>query len=128
MPYTVISNRKSTSVALHFTSSNTTVNITGNTATSNVALPGETLTGAYITQAVWGCDPNGYITVSRGGTLVAAYDSTGQHEYAGTGMPINAGATAANLVVNIMGSTNCFLLLELQKVGNLTANSEYFQI
>lgn len=128
MPYTVISNRKSTSVALHFTSSNTTVNITGNTATSNVALPGETLTGAYITQAVWGCDPNGYITVSRGGTLVAAYDSTGQHEYAGTGMPINAGATAANLQVNIMGSTNCFLLLELQKVGNLTANSEYFQV
>ena len=128
MPYSIISNRKNTSVALHFTSSNTTVLVTGNTATSNIAMPGETLTGAYITQAVWGCDPNGYITVSRGGTLVAAYDSTGQHEYAGTGMPINAGATAANLQVNIMGSTNCFLLLELQKIGNLTANSEYFQI
>jgi hypothetical protein len=128
MPYSIISNRKNTSVALHFTSSNTTVLVTGNTTTSNIAMPGETLTGAYITQAVWGCDPNGYITVSRGGTLVAAYDSSGQHEYAGTGMPINAGATAANLQVNIMGSTNCFLLLELQKLGNLTANSEYFQI
>ena len=126
MPYSVISNRKNTSVALHFTSSNTSVNVTGNTATSNIALPGETLTGAYITQAVWGCDPNGYITVKRGGVLVAAYDSSGQHEYAGCGMPINAGATA-NLQVDIMGSTNCFILLELQKVGNLTANSEYFQ-
>jgi hypothetical protein len=128
MAYSIIANRKNTSVALHFASSNSTVFVTGNTATSNIALPGETLTGAYITQAVWGCDPSGYITVRRDGTLVAAYDSTGQHEYAGCGMPINVGSTAANLVVSIMGSTNCFLLLELQKLGNLTANSEYFQI
>jgi len=125
MPYSVVSNRKSTSVVLHFASSNSTVLVTGNTATSNIALAGESITGAYITQAVWGCDPNGYITVKRGGTLVAAYDSTGQHEYAGCGMPINVGATAANLQVDIMGSTNCFLLLELQKQGNLTANTEY---
>jgi hypothetical protein len=125
MSYSVVSNRKSTSVVLHFASSNSTVLVTGNTATSNIALAGESITGAYITQAVWGCDPNGYITVKRGGTLVAAYDSTGQHEYAGCGMPINVGATAANLQVDIMGSTNCFLLLELQKQGNLTANTEY---
>ncbi len=125
MPYSVVSNRKSTSVVLHFASSNSTVLVTSNTATSNIALAGESITGAYITQAVWGCDPNGYITVKRGGTLVAAYDSTGQHEYAGCGMPINVGATAANLQVDIIGSTNCFLLLELQKQGNLTANTEY---
>jgi hypothetical protein len=125
MPYSVVSNRKSTSVVLHFASSNSTVLVTGNTATSNIALAGESITGAYITQAVWGCDPNGYITVKRGGELVAAYDSTGQHEYAGCGMPINVGATAANLQVDIIGSTNCFLLLELQKQGNLTANTEY---
>ena len=127
MPYSVVSNRKNTSVVLHFASSNSTVLITGNTATSNIALPGETITGAYITQAVWGCDPNGYITIKRGGQLVAAYDSTGQHEYAGAGMPINVGSTAANLQVDIMGSTNAFLVIELQKQGNLTANSEYFQ-
>ena len=128
MAYSIISNKKNTSVALHFASSNSTVLVTGNSAVSNIALAGETLTGAYITQAVWGCDPSGYITVKRGGTLVAAYDSTGQHEYAGCGMPINVGSTAANLQVDIMGSTNCFLLLELQKQGNLTSNSEYFQI
>lgn len=125
MPYSVVSNRKSTSVVLHFASSNTTVQVTGNTATSNIALAGETITGAYITQAVWGCDPNGYITIKRGGTLVAAYDSTGQHEYAGCGMPINVGATAANLQVDIMGSTNCFILLELQKQGDLITDTEY---
>lgn len=128
MPYTIISNRKNTSIVLHFASSNSTVLVTGNTATSNIALSGEDITGAYITQAVWGCDPNGYITVKRGGQLVAAYDSSGQHEYAGCSMPINVGSTAANLQVDIMGSTNCFLLLELQKQGNLTANSEYFQV
>lgn len=128
MAYTVVSNRKNTSVVLHFASSNSTVLITGNTATSNIALAGETLTGAYITQAVWGCDPSGYIIVKRGGQLVAAYDSSGQHEYAGAGMPINVNSTAANLQVDIVGSTNAFLLLELQKEGNLTANSEYFQV
>jgi len=129
MAYSIISNKKNTSVVLHFASiGNTTIRVTGNNAVSNIALPGETLTGAYITQAVWGCDGSGYITVNRDSTLVAAYDSTGQHEYAGTGMPINVGATAANLVVSILGSTNCFLMLELQKQGNLTSNSEYFQI
>ncbi len=45
MPYSVVSNRKSTSVVLHFASANTTVLVTGNTATSNIALPGETITG-----------------------------------------------------------------------------------
>jgi hypothetical protein len=128
MPYSIVSNRKNTSVVLHFASSNSTVLVTGNNAVSNIALPGETITGAYITQAVWGCDPSGYITVKRGGTLVAAYDSTGQHEYAGCGMPINVGSDAANLQVDIIGSTNCFLIMELQKQGDLTANSEYFQV
>ena len=129
MAYSIISNKKNTSVVLHFASiGNTTIRVTGNNEVSNIALTGETLTGAYITQAVWGCDGNGFITVNRDSTLVAAYDSSGQHEYAGCGMPINVGATAANLVVSILGSTNCFLMLELQKQGNLTANSEYFQI
>lgn len=128
MATTVISNRKNTSVVLHFASSNSTILITGNTATSNIALPGETITGAYITQSAWGTDGSCYITVKRGGTLVAVYDSSGQHEYAGTGMPINVNNTAANLQVEFVGSTNGFLLLELQKEGNLTANSEYFQV
>lgn len=125
MAYSVVSNRKNTSIVLHFTS-NSTVLITGNSAVSNIALPGETLTGAYITQAIWGADGQGYITVKRGGNIVAVYDSTGQHEYAGTGMPINVGSTAANMQVDF--TSTGFLLLELQKEGNLTANSEYFQI
>jgi hypothetical protein len=128
MAVNIISNKPRTSIALHVASTNATLVIAGNNAVSNIASPGETLTGAYITQAVWGCDPNGYIVIKRGTTPVAFYDSTGQQEYAGTGMPINVGL-ADNLLVEFVGSSNCYIMFELQKVGpNLTANSEYFQV
>jgi hypothetical protein len=128
MAVNIISNKPRTSIALHIASTNATLVIAGNNAVSNIASPGETLTGAYITQAVWGCDPNGYIVIKRGTTPVAFYDSTGQQEYAGTGMPINVGL-ADNLSVEFVGSSNCYVMFELQKVGpNLTANSEYFQV
>ena len=125
MAVNVISNKPRTSIVLHVASTNATLVIAGNNAVSNIASPGETLSGAYITQAIWGCDPNGYIVIKRGTTPVAFYDSTGQQEYAGTGMPINVGA-AQNLTVDFVGSANSFLLIELQKVGNFT--SEYFQV
>jgi hypothetical protein len=128
MAVNIISNKPRTSIALHIASTNATLVIAGNNAVSNIASPGETLTGAYITQAVWGCDPSGYIVIKRGTTPVAFYDSTGQQEYAGTGMPINVGL-ADNLSVEFVGSSNCYVMFELQKVGpNLTANSEYFQV
>jgi len=127
MAVSIVSNKSRTSIVLHVASANATLVIAGNNAVSNIASPGETLTGAYITQAVWGCDPNGYIVIKRGTTPVAFYDSTGQHEYAGAGMPINVGLTS-NLSVEFVGSSNCFVVFELQKVGpDLTANSEYFQ-
>lgn len=129
MPLTIVSNRPRTSVVLHVTPGNTSINVTGNSAVSNIASPGETLTGAYITQAVWGTAPTGHIIIRRGGTAVAVYDASGQHEYAGCGMPINVGQNEANLGIEFVGATNAFILLELQKVGpNLTSNSQYFQI
>ena len=125
MAVNVISNRKNTSVVLHVASANSgNVVIAGNSTVSNVAISNEILTGAYITQVVWGCDGNGHIQVLRGANLVAVYDSTGQHEYAGTGMPINM-YPAANLSINLVGSANSFIAIELQKVGNFT--SEYLQ-
>lgn len=129
MAVTVVSNRPRTSAVFHVAGANATIVVAGNSSVSNVASAGETLTGAYITQAVWGCDPAGYIVIKRDATPVAFYDSTGQHEYAGTGMPINAGQNAANLSVEFVGSSNCFILFEVQKVGpDLTSNSEYFQV
>lgn len=128
MAVTVISNKPRLSAVFHVASANATLVVAGNSSVSNVASPGEELTGAYITQAVWGCDGTGYIVIKRGSTPVAVYDSTGQHEYAGTGMPITVGQTA-NVSVEFVGSSNCFVMFEVQKVGpNLNANSEYFQV
>jgi hypothetical protein len=127
MAVTIVSNKARTSAVIHVTSANATLKITGNTTTSNLASPGETLTGAYITQAAWGCDPQGYIIIKRDDTPVAFYDSTGQHEYAGCGMPITALQTAANLSVEFVSSSNCFIIFELQKVGPIPGPSDYFQ-
>jgi hypothetical protein len=129
MAVTIVSNRPRTAVVIHAATANATLVVAGNSSVSNIASPGETLTGAYITQAAWGCDPNGYIVIKRDATPVAFYDSTGQHEYAGAGMPITAAQTAANLTIEFVGSSNCFIIFEMQKVGpNLTSNSEYFQV
>ena len=128
MAVTVVSNKPRTSVVLHVASANATLVVAGNSSVSNIASPGETLTGAYICQAAWGCDPEGYIIIKRDSTPVAFYDSTGQHEYAGAGMPITALQSAANLSIEFAGSSNCFIIFELQKVGpELNTNSEYFQ-
>ena len=128
MAVTVVSNKPRLSAVFHVAGANATIVVAGNNSVSNVASPGETLTGAYITQAVWGCDPNGYIVIKRGSDIASVYDSTGQHEYAGCGMPVNVGQSA-NLSVEFVGSANCFITFEVQKVGpDLTANSGYFQI
>ena len=132
MAVSVISNKKNLSLVLHVSSANSgNIVVTGNSTTSNiggtstcVALSDEVLTGAYITQVVWGSDGAGSIQILRGANVAAVYDSTGQHEYAGTGMPLNMWP-AANLAVNFIGSSNAFVTIELQKIGNFT--SEYLQ-
>ena len=132
MAVSVISNKKNLSLVLHISSANSgNIVVSGNSTTSNiggtstcVALSDEVLTGAYITQVAWGSDGAGSIQVLRGANLAAVYDSTGQHEYAGCGMPLNMWP-AANLAVNFIGSSNAFVTIELQKIGNFT--SEYLQ-
>lgn len=125
-----VSNRKNTSFVLHVSAANSgNVVVSGNSTTTNVAATStciaqgnEVMTGAYITQAFWGCDGTGHIQVFRGSTLVAVYDSTGQKDYAGCGMPLNVNP-AANLVVNFVGSSNAYCILELQKLGT---TSDYY--
>lgn len=124
MAYTITANRKNTSAVIHAASANVSLTIAGNSATSNVAISDEVLTGAYITQAFWGCDGVGHIQVKRGSTLVAVYDSTGQQEYAGVGMPITVGASDT-LNIQFVGSANSYIMLEIQKIGDFT--SEYIQ-
>jgi hypothetical protein len=125
-----ISSRKNTSFVVHVSAANSgNIVLSGNSTTTNVAgtstcvaIDNEIFSGAYITQAFWGSDGTGSIQVLRGATVVAVYDSTGQKDYAGCGMPLNINPTA-NLVVNFVGSSNAYCLLELQKQGTFT--SEY---
>jgi len=126
-----VSNRKNTSFVLHVSAANSgNVVVSGNSTTTNVAgtstciaTGDEVISGAYITQVVWGSDGAGSIQVLRGSTLVAVYDSTGQKDYAGCGIPLNVNPTA-NLVVNFIGSSNAYCILELQKLGT---TSEYLR-
>ena len=125
-----ISSRKNTSFVVHVSAANSgNIILSGNSTTTNVngtstcvAIGDEILSGAYITQAFWGCDGTGHIQVLRGSTLVATYDSTGQKDYAGCGMALTVGQTA-NLTVEFVGTANGYVLLEVQKVGTFT--SEY---
>ena len=66
MAATIMSNKPRTSAVIHVAGANATFIVPGANGASDLAAPGETLTGAYITQAVWGCDPNCFITIKRG--------------------------------------------------------------
>jgi co-chaperonin GroES (HSP10) len=125
-----ISSRKNTSFVVHVSAANSgNIVLVGNSTTTNVnststcvAIGDEVFSGAYITQAFFGTDGNGHIQVLRGSTLVATYDTSGQKDYAGCGMPLNINPTA-NLVINFVGTSNAYCMLELQKQG--TFISEY---
>lgn len=127
MALTITSNKKHTSVTIHVTTANATLKIAGNNSVSNIALGDEELTGATITQAFWGIDPgsDGHVVIKRGSTVVAVYDSTGYHDYAGCGMTLSVGK-GDDLTVEFNSSANGFVLLEMQKIGANGA-SDYFQ-
>jgi hypothetical protein len=125
MPVTVISNKPRTSAVLHVTAPTANVVIVGNSTVSAIASNNEVISGAFITQAAWGMQAGGTILIKRGANTVAVYDSTGQHEYAGCGMPIKTHELAANLTVEFTGTSNGFIIFELQKLGTFAA-SEYF--
>lgn len=128
MAVSIISNKKNTSATIHVSVANTTIKVSGNSVTTNVdatstclAVSNEILSGAYITQAFWGIDPNGYAVIKRGTTPVAIYDSTGYKDYAGNGLALTVGQTA-NLTVEFVGTANAYVLLEVQKVGTFTSD------
>ncbi len=128
MAVSIISNKKNTSATIHVSVANTTIKVSGNSVTTNVdatstclAVDNEVLSGAYITQAFWGIDPNGYAVIKRGTTPVAIYDSTGYKDYAGNGLALTV-AQAANLTVEFVGTANAYVLLEVQKVGTFASD------
>lgn len=124
----IIANRKNLSTTIHFVA-NGTIKIAGNNSVSEIALPGETITGATITQ-VWHGSQNEW-HVKRGANTVAIFDSTAYIDFAGCGNALNLDATQ-DLTVELVGTSNGYIMIELQKIGPngspLTANSEYFQV
>lgn len=127
MSVRVISNKKNTSFVVHATA-NGSLTIAGNNSVSNVAISDEILTGATITQAIFGVAPagDGHVVVKRGANVVAVYDSTGQHDYAGCGMPISRDQTGT-LVFEGNATGSWFVMLECQKVTSSNGVSDYFR-
>lgn len=115
-----IINRNKTSAVVHVTS-NTTITVSGNSSVSNIAFGDgntqieETLTGASISQIFWGSAPNAYWNVKRGTTLVLTLPNSGSIDFAGSGCALTANSANA-VVVELVGSANGFLMMELQKI------------
>lgn len=131
MSVKVISNKKHTSFVVHATS-NGTLTIAGNSSVSNVAVSNEVLNGASIVQAIYGIAPgtDGHVVVKRGANVVAVYDSTGYHDYAGSGMALTTdSAGTLTIEFSSTGANTAalgFLMLECQKIG-ANGQSDYFQ-
>jgi hypothetical protein len=129
MAVNITSNKKGTSATIHISNANAMLTMAGNSSVSVIALGDEVLTGAYITQLYFGHDgsaADGGIVVYRNSNVVFASDTSTYLDFAGTGMALNVNQTA-NLDVRFIGTNNAYCFLEVQKVGNLTANSQYFQ-
>lgn len=129
MTVTVTSNKKGTAASIHISNANTTLTMAGNSSVSAIAIGDEVLTGAYITQLYFGHDgsaADGGLAVYRGANLVIAVDTSTYLDFAGTGMALTVDQSA-NLGIRFIGTNSAYCFLEVQKVGNLTANSQYFQ-
>lgn len=110
----VISNKKGLSAVIHLTA-NATINISGNSTTSDICTGDEVITGAYISQIWYGTGNSAYWEIKRGANTVLHLDSTGYMDFAGSGVPLNkdvAGTLVANLNVSQTGT----LVIELTKV------------
>jgi hypothetical protein len=116
-------NRRGASAVIHVTA-NSTVVIAGNSSVSNIAFGGgnseieETITNGYISQVWWGAS-NGYWSVARGANTVLVLNNSGHMDFAGQGAAITQ-YSSANAVLTLTDSTDGFLMMEIQKLPNIT--------
>ena len=116
----VIINKKNLSAVVHITA-NASLTIAGDSATSNVAIDNEVLTGANINQIWYGSGNGAYWTIKRGSNTVFVTDGTGYIDFAGNGILLN-NDNSGTLVANLNGTGPGVLIIELQKLGT---NSTY---
>ena len=119
MSYVILSNKLYTSTTIQF-NGNADLIVSGDSSSSNIAIGNEQITGAYITQIAWGCEPNAHIQIWRGLELIAVYDSTSWVDYAGNGMIMN-NKLERNMSVRFIGGSG-YCVMELQKVLNQDMN------
>lgn len=109
----VVLNRKNLSAVVHL-STNATINVAGNSTTSDIAISNETVTGASITQVWAGCGNGAYWKVTRGSNTVLVLDSTGWYDFAGSGCAITLNEDD-DIVVTLNGDGEGYIMLDLQK-------------
>lgn len=114
MTVTVLHNSTRKAV-VHVASASGTIVIAGDSSQSNIALANQNLTGATISK-IWYGSAGGSWNVKRDTTLVYTASGSGFHFFDGAPLSI---ATIANVVCEIVGSTNGFIMLELHKQGDL---------
>ena len=117
MTTTITSNKKNQSAQVHFNSSDT-ITIAGNSSVSFIATDDEVITGAAINRVFAGLESGASVTITRNSELIAAFDTSGWHDYAGCGMPLNV-QQAEDLTVTITGIGYAFI--ELRKFGSGTS-------
>jgi hypothetical protein len=110
----IIINKKGLSAVVHLTS-NAVINVAGISTNSDIALPGEVITGATITQVWYGCSNSGHWELKRGANTVAVVDSTGYMDFAGNGVALNKDVEGT-LVANLNLTTTGFVIIELTKI------------
>lgn len=99
--------------ALHVTANDTIV-VSGNSSVSNIALTGETIAAAHISQVWWGSSNSSYWTIKRGSNTILVLSETGYLDFAGNGLGLQIDQTA-NIVITLTGSGDGHLALEGQK-------------
>lgn len=110
----ILINKKGLSAVIHLTA-NATVNLVGNSTTSDIATGDEVITGAVITQIWYGSANGGHWEIKRGSNTAIVVDSTGYMDFAGNGVVLNKDATANTLVANLNTTTTGFVIVEVTK-------------
>ncbi len=114
----VISNKPKGEVILHFVANSGAIIVAGNTTQSNIAAPGESLTGATIRKVIF--SSNGSWTITRGANTVAVLHGNHTYDFAGMGMSLSLDP-AANIAFTHSASATGFIMCTLSK--QIAANS-----
>ena len=116
----IIINKKGLSAVIHLTA-NATINISGNSVTSDIALGNEIITGASIKQ-IWYGSNNGHWAVGRGSNTAVILNNTGHMDFISHGITLNKD-TGATLTANLNSTGVGFIIIEVSKIPTTGTNN-----